>query len=301
MRRLSLAILCALALGATVYADPRRCGDDVDGRGRSVPCDCGDVLVGSRTLGDDDPITSRVCPATGLLVDVPPGRSATLSLAGHALVGSGRGYGIHVAAGGAGGLTIAGPGTVRGFDVGITAPAGQVALLSGVTAADNAADGVRLNGAGYTVTGCEAVGNGRDGFALGGVGYRTSGNRALGNKRYGFQLTGRDAVIGADAGNEAVDNGRDGLRLRGRGHDVAGAVATANGGAGIRARMSQARIADARTDANRGRGLRAAGAELTVSGSTAHDERGGIDVRGARVRDGGGNRAAQCRVGAPCR
>src|SRR5262249_34261065 len=172
-----------------------------------VPCDCGDVLVGSRTLGDDDPITARVCPGSGLLVDVPAGRSATLGLGSHAVVGAGRGTGIEVLAGGAGGLTIVGPGTVRGFDVGIAAPGGQVARVAGVSAADNASDGMRLNGAGYAVAGCEAVANGRDGFALGGVGYRATGNRALGNKRYGFRLSGRDATIGGDDGNEAAGNG----------------------------------------------------------------------------------------------
>ena len=42
--------------------------------------------------------------------------------------------------------------------------------------------------------------------------------------------------------------------------------------------------------------------DVTISASEAHDNgRGGIDVRGSRVRDGGGNRAPRCRVGALCR
>src|SRR5690242_14867186 len=67
MRLLAAGFLC-FALAVPALAG-RRCGDDVDGR--RVPCDCGDVLVSSRTLSDDDPITARVCPATGLVVDVP--------------------------------------------------------------------------------------------------------------------------------------------------------------------------------------------------------------------------------------
>src|SRR5439155_27270199 len=87
MRALALLpglVCCALRVGPAAGAGPRRCGDDVDGR--PVPCDCGDVLIGSRTLGADDPITSRVCPGSGLLVAVPTGApAATLVLGGHVL------------------------------------------------------------------------------------------------------------------------------------------------------------------------------------------------------------------------
>src|ERR1051326_3594769 len=165
MRPLALALLC-LALAWPTHAGAARCGDDVDGR--RVPCDCGDVLAGSRTLGDADPITTRVCPGSGLLVSVPAGRSATLALGGHVLAGRRRGFGIQGPAGGDAGLTIVGPGGVRGFDVGILAPGGGVARVSDVTAAENATDGFRLVGEGYVVARCEALRNGRDGFALDG-------------------------------------------------------------------------------------------------------------------------------------
>src|SRR5690348_5421139 len=79
MRALAAGLL-SLALAAPALAGSR-CGDDV--AGRSVPCDCGDVLVSSRTLGDADPITTRTCPATGLVIDVPAGQQATLALGGH--------------------------------------------------------------------------------------------------------------------------------------------------------------------------------------------------------------------------
>src|SRR5882724_7182171 len=297
MRPLAVAVLC-LALTWGTPAGAARCGDDVDGR--STPCDCGDVLVGSRTLGDADPITTRVCPGSGLLVNVPAGGSATLALGGHVLAGSRRGFGIQVLAGGDAGLTIVGPGGVRGFDVGILAPGGGVARVSDVTAAENATDGFRLVGEGYVVTRCEALRNGRDGFALDGRRFVADGNRALANVRHGFQLAGRDAGINGVAGNEAAGNGRDGFHVRGRGHDLEGAVATANGRHGIRAHVPQGRVAGGVASANGRRGIRAAGADLVVTGNEARDNRSGIELRGVGVRDAGGNRS-ECGAGKPCR
>ncbi|HJQ84000.1 MAG TPA: hypothetical protein VKA21_07995, partial [Candidatus Binatia bacterium] len=190
MRRLALGLLC-LVLASSAHAGMGRCGDV---GGRSVPCDCGDVLVGSRTLGDDDPITGRVCPGTGLVVSLPAGTTATLALGGRVLAGSGRGFGIQVLAGGDG-VTIVGPGGVRGFEIGILAAAGGLARVADVTVAENRTDGVSVVGTGYAVSGCEALRNGRDGFALRGRGYRADGNRALENGRHGFVGTGRDAAI----------------------------------------------------------------------------------------------------------
>ena len=299
MRPLALGLLCGLLVAAAT-AGARPCGDDVGGR--AVPCDCGDVLVGSRTLGADDPITSRVCSESGLLVAVPADApAARLALGGHVLAGSGRGVGIQVVGGGAGGLTIAGPGGVRGFATGIQAVNGTLGRLADVVAAENAADGFVLAGEGFAVVGSEAAHNGRDGFVLRGRRYRIERNRALANGRHGFVARGRQAEIGGEGGNEASGNGREGFRVRGQGHDVARAVATANGGDGVRARLSDGRIAGAVAAANRGLGLRAAGHDLSVGDSEARDNGGGLDARGARLRDGGGNRAERCRVGVACR
>jgi hypothetical protein len=303
MRRPGAILLSSLLILLAAQASARRCGDDVDGRGNAVPCDCGDLLVASRTLGDADPITSRACPGTGLLVQVPADRpAATLALGGRVLTGSGRGFGIHVLSGGAGGLTIEGPGEVRGFDTAVLAVRGTLARLADVTAADNRTDGFDVAGKGYAITGCEALRNGRDGFALRGSGYRAEGNRALANARSGFALAGHDATIGQDAGNEAADNGRDGISIRGRGHEVRNPVATRNGAGGVTVRVRGGRISGAVATRNRTHGLRAVGADLSVDASQAEDNgRGGIAVRGARVRDGGGNRSEGCRVGAACR
>jgi len=289
MRLVAPAVLCLL-LASSGPAGARRCGDDVDGR--AVPCDCGDVLVASRTLGADDAITSRVCPGSGLLVDAPPDRAVTLTLAGHALAGSGRGFGIEVLGGS--GVAIVGPGAVRGFERGLLATRGGLARLADVTAAENASDGFDLAGDGYVVSGCEALRNGRDGFALGGVRYRVEGNRALENRRYGFALSGRDAGIGGTSGNEAAGNGRDGLRVRGRDHVVERAVATANGGHGVSARVAGGRITGAAATANRGVGVRAAGTGLVATGNEARENRRGIELRGAGAQDG-------CLPGPGCR
>ena len=303
MRRLGPTLLVFLLLLPAARASARPCGDDVDGRGKTVPCDCGDLLVGSRTLGDEDPITSRVCPGTGLLVQVPVDRpAATLALGGHVVAGSRRGFGVHVLSGGAGGMSITGPGEIRSFDTAVLAVKGTLARLADVTAAENRADGFDVAGNGYAVTGCQALRNGRDGFTLRGSRYRAEGNRALENARSGFAFAGRDATIGETIGNEAAGNGRDGIGVRGRGHEVRTPIATANGGRGVTAHVHGGRISGALATANRAHGLRATGADLSVDGSQARDNGGGgIAVRGARVRDGGGNGGDDCRIGAACR
>jgi len=308
--------LCLLLLGSPAGAGPRRCGDDVDGRGRSIPCACGDVLVGSRTLGAKDPITREVCEGVGLLVQIPAGRPpATLALGGQTIAGRACGVGIQVIDGGVDGLTISGPGTVEGFTTGILAQRG-VAAIREVTASGNTVDGISLGGVGYEVRACEATRNGRDGFALRGRGARLDGNRALQNGRHGFSIAGREAELGAEFANEGLANARDGLRVTGRGHMLAQPVANENGGAGIRARISHGRIERARTDANGADGLRAAGTALAVADSAARDNgASGITVRGALVVDAGGNRAEgdhrqrhtrtlpgpECTVAVPCR
>src|SRR2546427_5221814 len=56
MRVPAVVALCCLLLARVAPAGSRPCGNDVDGRGTAVACDCGDVLVSGRTLGDADPI-----------------------------------------------------------------------------------------------------------------------------------------------------------------------------------------------------------------------------------------------------
>ncbi|HLK09880.1 MAG TPA: right-handed parallel beta-helix repeat-containing protein [Candidatus Binatia bacterium] len=294
------ALACLLGLApAVAFGGPRACGDDVDGHGRVVPCDCGDVLVSSHTLGDRDPIIRHACPGPGLIVRVPARRPApTLAFGGHEIVGSRRAAGIAVVGGGAGGLTLVGPGTVRGFDVGVEAGPRTLARVADLTLADNASDGLRAGGAGYVVSRCQARRNGRDGFVLHGTGYRADGNQASENGRAGFRLGGRGATI---AGNRAEGNGREGLVLRGREHDVEGPVAGANGGDGIRTSVRRTRIDAAVATGNAGAGLAGSAHDSLIARATAEGNRRlGLRLRGARLGDGAGRMPA-CRPGAPCR
>lgn len=313
MRRLALAALACAVLSSAAAAAPRRCGDDVDGRGTAVPCDCGDVLVSSRTLGDSDAITHHRCSGTGLVVDVPADHpSPTLRLGGHLIAGDGRGFGLEVVGGGQTGLRLVGPGEIRGFDDGVFARPSTFAAAQDVLVTDGVGDGFVVGGDGFVLEGCEASRNGRDGFTLRGSGFRLDGNRAYYNGRYGFRIAGSGAQMGTTAANEASGNGSGGIVLLGRGHDVAGAVANANGGDGIHSRAHTARIDGAVATGNQRDGVHGAGGTLVVSDSVGAQNGGaGIAVRGRWARDGGGNVAAgngtsatgrpECRVGAPCR
>ena len=312
MRALAIAALaCLLAGGSTASARP--CGDDVDGHGTAAACDCGDVLVSSRTLGDADPITQHRCAGNGLVVDVPSGRPApTLGLGGHLLAGNARGFGLELVAAGDGGLRLVGPGEIRGFVDGVFAPGGTLASADNVVVTNGTADGFVVSGGAFVLRDCEASHNARDGFALRGSGFQLDGNRAYYNGRFGFRIAGSDAHIGLTAANEASGNGRGGIELLGRGHDVARAVADKNAGDGIHSRMHRGRISGAYASGNQRDGIHASGGTLVVSDSAAADNHGaGIAVRGRRAHDAGGNVAGgngggsrhtpECRVGDACR
>jgi hypothetical protein len=292
-----LVALACLVLASAAVAGPRRCGDDADGRGTPVPCDCGDVLVSGRTLTDDDPITQHPCDGTGLVVDVRGDGSPVLALAGHTLVGNGHGIGIQVLRGGSGGLTITGPGAIRSFGTGVQAPTGALAAVTDVLAAENHRNGFEVNGVGYTITRCEAVKNGHLGFALRGRDYHADGNRALDNGRTGFALAGRNASVGDISGNEAVGNAGNGVTVRGRGHDVEHLTATANRRSGLRARFAKGRIADATAVGNQRQGIHASGDGLTVTDTVASGNGSSDDASG----DGGDTHGRRCRTGKGCK
>src|SRR5581483_800277 len=155
MHHLATVIAASVLLATAAGAAPKACGDDVDGRGTAVPCDCGDVLVGSRSLTDADPLVQHPCDTTALVVDVPADRTGpTLRLAGHLVRGRGRGFGLQVLRAGSTGLHLIGPGEVRGFDVGVVAWGGTLASADGVVAAENHSDGFEVNGTGYAITAC---------------------------------------------------------------------------------------------------------------------------------------------------
>ena len=264
----------------------RACGDDVDGRGRAVPCACGDLLVSSRTLGAADRITHGPCPGMGLLV-VAPG-PVTLAFDGRTIRGQGQGMGILVARGS---LSLQGPGAIEGFATGVLAR-GPHALASvvGMRFSRNHMDGLFAQSNGYTVQGSVAEHNGHDGFALGGDGNAVDGNRAAGNRRHGFNLWGKGAHVGGGLGNEAVDNGKMGFWLQGAMHQVVGATAVGNGRDGLFAKVMRTLLTDVRADQNGRAGLWAIGSGIAIAGNQAARNRGiGVWVMGPDVDDRGGN------------
>ena len=271
MRPPALAVLVCLAVASLAHAGPRACGNDADGRGTVVPCRCGDVLVSSRTLTDDDPVTQGPCDATGLVVQITRDGDAVLDLAGHTLQGTGHGFGLQILRGGSTGLRLKGPGAVRGFGTGVQSGRGGLASATNVLAAENVRDGFEVAGFGYTISGCEAVRNGGTGFVLRGRDYHADGNRALENGRVGVAASGRNASLGADTGNEASGNGRDGVRVRGRNSTVEGLTVIGNARRGLRAHVARGRIARTTASGNRAQGVAADGPGLTVDDAAAGD------------------------------
>jgi hypothetical protein len=288
MKRPVLLLLLGLLLTSPATAI-QRCGDDVDGQGTAVACACGDLLVSSRTLGPGDEVTAAPCPSNGLLVDADG--PVVLGLGGRTIAGSGQGVGVLVLRGH---LSLAGPGTVSGFETGILARRDDgLASARDVRVADNGLDGVSAQGNGFRIEGVSSEGNGRDGFALAGAGYALDGNRAARNGRHGFHLSGVGAHVGGGLGNEARENVGSGFSISGRMHQVLGATAVGNGGDGIGATVAQTLLDRVHAEANLGSGLFAFGGALTLQDSEANGNHGfGLWVDGANAEDGGGNRAA---------
>lgn len=244
MRSLVLGLAIALALAGSSHA--ARCGSDVNGHGKTVPCDCGDVLVSSHTLSAADPITQHRCSEGGLRIDIPATvAGATLNLGGQVIAGGMRGIGLDVDAGGDGGVTITGPGIVGGFDTGIAARRGALKNIRAVSSVGNAADGFVLNGDGFTLEQSEGSHNGRNGVVAQGESFRVENTVANDNGRYGFMISGRDAVVGTEVGNQANGNGRDGFMIRGRRMTIAQPAAAGNVRQGMRTHVTRSEIRDA--------------------------------------------------------
>ena len=288
MWRAGLWLLVSLWVGAALSASGmQRCGDDVDGHGPAVPCACGDVLVSSRTLGSEDPVTTTVCTGSGLLVAAPG--AVTLALGGQTITGSGQGIGVLVLRGT---LTLEGGGQIEGFETGVMARgAHALSSVMNVRLSANRLDGLFVEGDGYSIQGSAAEGNGRDGFALGGSTYALDGNRATANGRYGFSLWGMGAHAGGGLGNEADGNGMTGFLLRGMWHQVLDVNAAANHGDGFFGTGMHLLLSGIHTDRNLRSGLRAMGMAIAIGDSTASGNRGfGVWVMGPDVDDRGGNR-----------
>jgi hypothetical protein len=193
----------ALAAALVLAAGPARaaCGDDVDGA--RVPCRCGDTVVSSTRLEPGDPVVQERCSSDGLRIRAAGNEPLVLDLAGLTILGRGRGVGIRVISGAAGGVSILGAGEgghggVVGFGQGLSAR-GQRTLrqVRNVAFEGNTRDGVALRGAGTELRGIVSRRNGRDGVRVGGRSPKLSGVEAIDNGRYGLRVTGKSASIGA--------------------------------------------------------------------------------------------------------
>lgn len=176
---LGLLVVC----GEVLPAAARSCGDDVDGRGTAVRCACGDVVVSDVRLRADDPVATAPCATDGLVVDAAG--PITVALDGVVLRGRGRGTGLRLLRGGAGGVFLTGPGGVEGFDVGVSAAPGALAEASSVSARGNRRDGFLLRGGDARLVDCVAEGNGRAGVTQTGGPARVEGGRVGDNGRDG--------------------------------------------------------------------------------------------------------------------
>jgi hypothetical protein len=162
------------------------------------------MVVSDTTLRADDPVVRERCPADGLLVRAPASATGLhLSLGGHSIVGSGKGTGIRVVAGGREGVVIAGGSTdghgiVAGFATGLRATGRRsLAQVSGIEFSANKRDGVALWGRNVVLVDVIADGNGRDGVHMGGRDPQLREVSAERNGRYGVRVSGTGAELEA--------------------------------------------------------------------------------------------------------
>jgi parallel beta-helix repeat protein len=153
--------------------------------GGAALCFCGDTVVANRTLQCGvDPVTTTVCPATGLNVV----SGVSLDLGGCTLRGSDVEAGVHLAPGSAMSVT---NGRVTHFDTGV-----QGGDLLGITVSQlqvlaNRSDGIALDSVrNSTIEQNVAVDNGGAGVLIVGGNTLVRLNRAESNGEFGFSISG---------------------------------------------------------------------------------------------------------------
>lgn len=120
-RLAQLATAAALALSATLVAAPAQ----------ARPAECGLTITSSYTLRSD-----LHCSGTAIRVEVGAGRTVTLDLGRHAVVGDGTGSGVHVTSTG-GGAVVVRNGQIRGFRTAVGGDGALDLTLRGLTLRDN--------------------------------------------------------------------------------------------------------------------------------------------------------------------
>jgi parallel beta-helix repeat protein len=193
--------------------------------GGTTPCECGDLLLGSRTLVfSTDPITSGCCALNGLLIfaygiDDPDIPSLTLDLGGNTICGMDDGFGIDINR--SHNVTVVG-GRIRNFGIGIQSNSYDV-RISRVQVLDNVGTGIDfvlplLSGNNVVIEACVVRGNGGGGIALGSGDDNTVRQcRSEYNGGVGIGLSGDGNTV---ENNVAHANGSDGIRILGDGNVV---------------------------------------------------------------------------------
>jgi hypothetical protein len=298
-RRLAVALLIAASCRPAA-ARAGLCGDDVDGR--DVPCACGDVVVSDVALGPDPVVQGPPCAHDGLIVRAPDAlRGVVIDLRGTTLRGGGDGAGIRVVDGGRGGahvISSAGPATIAGFADGITARGSDtVALIEDVVISGSRRDGVRVSGPDFEIRRVEVHTAGRDGFALGGRDFRIAQTRAADCGRFGYSVMGNGGQIGRPgAGNLAERSGLAGFSVMGSGHALADCTALFGRKSGVHLQAVGLDVRGCRATDNGGDGIEGLGNHWSLSGNEALRNAGdGITVRGVGLVDDGGNHGADNR------
>lgn len=203
---LSVTLLVAILGSGTLTPAPAANCD-------AIPCNCGDTLTASKTLGPGDPVTTTICPVDGLLVGAD---DVVLNLGGRTITGSGVGSGITILPG-FGNVTVT-SGTVRAFETGVLAPSTFGTLgtptLTTLQLIENGT-GIDVTGNHLTVVTCVVRYGTVDGIVVHGDAVEpdndenlVKSNRAENNGGHGLSVTGRKSSI---LQNVALGNGLDGI------------------------------------------------------------------------------------------
>ncbi|GIW41180.1 MAG: hypothetical protein KatS3mg076_1757 [Candidatus Binatia bacterium] len=302
-----LVFLLLVSFLSTAPAHGKLCGDDVGGR--DIACGCGDVVVSDVVLGDEDPVTRETCTTHGLVVRAAETAGGlTVDLAGRTLRGEGRGAGVWVERGGAGGVRVVSSGqraTIERFRDGVFSTRG-IREISDLLVRDVQRDGIHVTATGYRLEGIEVEQAGRDGLWLRGSGVELRRVSVRGAGRYGIFAYGREMTLGDrenPAGVWVERTGSAGIKLAGEGQQARNCVVVGSRKEGVALRGADFEVVGCEVWGSRKEGI----AGLLDSGwfvgnRASGNGEDGIRVRGPGVVDGGGNSADRgCFLGGkPC-
>lgn len=288
-RRVALAVVLSLMAGE---ASARLCGDDVDGK--DVPCSCGDTVVSDLVL-TNDPVTVLRCRNEALIVRAPVDKeSLQIDLNGKTLRGRGRGSGVWVMYGGRGGARVfssGGAAIVEGFGDGIVGRTkGVISLVDNLTILNSKRDGIRVFADRTEIRNCETRNSGRDGFSVRGAQWVIKSSKAVESRRFGFNASGEGGSLGVRRGALVAEkSGRAGFNVSGTSHRIIDCTAS-GGDNGILATGAAHEINGCATFDNKEHGIRGSAGSSRISNNSAErNGTAGIEFRGNRLRDLGGN------------